>query len=144
MTPWNVARQTPLSLGFPRQDTGVGGRFLLQGIFPTRGLNLRLLHWQADSLPLTLMLLLLLLSRFSRVQLFVTPWTVAHQALLSMGFPRQKYWSRLPCPPPGDLPNKWIEPASPALAGRFFSTEPPGKPLLEYSNSQNGPIAEGC
>ena len=66
-----------------------------------------------------------MLSPFSRVQLFVTPWTVAHQAPLSMGFPRQEYWSGLPCPPPGDLPNLGTEPASllsPALAGGFFTT----------------------
>ena len=49
--------------------------------------------------------------------LFVTLWTVAHQALLSMGFPRQEYWSGLPFPYPGDLPNLEIEPMSPALAG---------------------------
>ena len=63
----------------------------------------------------------------SCVQLFATPWTVAHQAPLSMAFPRQEYWSGLPFPPPGDLPDPGIEPASPALAGRFFTTEPPGK-----------------
>ena len=45
-----------------------------------------------------------------------------------MAFPRQEYWSRLPLPPPGDLPRLGIEPASPALAGRFFTTEAPGKP----------------
>ena len=56
------------------------------------------------------------------------PWTVARQTPLSMGFPRQEYWSRLPCPPPGDLPNPGIELASPVLAGGFFTTEPPGKP----------------
>ena len=55
------------------------------------------------------------LSHFSHVQLFVTPWTVAHQAPLSMGFSRQEYWSGLPCPPPGDLPNPGIEPGSPTL-----------------------------
>ena len=68
----------------------------------------------------------------SRVQLFATLWTVAHQAPLSMGFSKQEYWSGLPWPPPGDLPNPGIEPASPvppALAGRFFTTEPPGDPL---------------
>ena len=53
----------------------------------------------------------------SHVQLFVTPWTVAHQAPLSMGFSRQEYWSGLPFPSPGDLPDPGIEPASPALAG---------------------------
>ena len=54
--------------------------------------------------------------------LFVTLWTGAHQAPLSTGFPRQEYWSRLPFPTPGDLPNARIEPASPALAGRFFTS----------------------
>ena len=56
---------------------------------------------------------------------FVTPWTVAHQAPLSMGFPRQEYWSGLPFPFPGDLLNSGIELASPALVGKFFTTEPP-------------------
>ena len=70
-----------------------------------------------------------MLSHLSRVQLFVTPWTVAHQAPLSKGFSRQEHWSGLPFPPPGDLPDPGAEPASltsPALAGGFFSTEPPG------------------
>ena len=64
------------------------------------------------------------LSHFSHIRLFVTPWTVGQPAPLSMGFSRQEYWSRLPCPPPGDLPNLGIEPMSlmsPALAGRFFT-----------------------
>ena len=63
-------------------------------------------------------------SRFSHVQLFATPGTVAHQASLSMGFSRQEYWSGLPCPPPGDLPNPGIEPVtltSPAMADSFFT-----------------------
>ena len=51
----------------------------------------------------------------SRVRLYVTPWTAAHQAPLSMGFSRQEDWSGLPCPPPGDLPDPGIEPRSPAL-----------------------------
>ena len=55
------------------------------------------------------------LSRFNRVWLFATPWTVAHQAPLSMGFSRQVYWSELPCPPPGDLPYPGIETRSPVL-----------------------------
>ena len=58
---------------------------------------------------------------------FVTPWTVTHQAV-SMGFPRQEYWSGLSFPSPGDLPNPGIKPKSPVLAGQFFTTEPPGKP----------------
>ena len=61
------------------------------------------------------------------------PWTVDRQAPLSMEFSKQEYWSGLPCPSPGDLPNPGIEPtflASPALAGRFFATMPPGKPIF--------------
>ena len=67
---------------------------------------------------------------FSRVQLFVTPQAVAHQFLLSMEFSRQEYWSGLPFPTQGDLPNPGIKPTSLALAGSFFTTEPPGKPLM--------------
>ena len=59
---------------------------------------------------------------------FANPWTVAHQAPLSMGFPRQTYWSGLPFPSPGDLPNPGIEPTSPELTGRLFTMEAPGKP----------------
>jgi len=59
---------------------------------------------------------------------FVTSWIVAFQAPLSMGLPRQEYWSGLPFPPSGDLPDPGMEPASPALASGFFTTEPPGKP----------------
>ena len=56
-----------------------------------------------------------------------TPWTVAPQAPLSMGFSRQEYWSGLPCPPPGDLPNPGIEPRSPTLQADSLLSEPPGK-----------------
>ena len=66
----------------------------------------------------------------SHVQLFVTPWTVAHQAPLSTGFFRQEYSSGLPFPPPGDLPNPGLETVSPSLAGRFFTTVPPGKSAI--------------
>ena len=68
------------------------------------------------------------LSRFSHVQLFATPWTVAHQAPLSMGFSRQEHWSGLPFPLPGDLPG--IKPASPTLQADSLPTEPPGRPAL--------------
>ena len=54
-----------------------------------------------------------MLSGFSRVQLFATLWTIAHQSLLTLGFSRQEYWSGLPYPPPGDLPHPGIEPRSP-------------------------------
>ena len=65
-----------------------------------------------------------MLSCFRCVQLFMTPWTLDHQAPLSMGFSRQEYWSGLPCPPPGDLPDPGIDLSlmSVALAGGFFTT----------------------
>ena len=70
----------------------------------------------------------------------LTPCTVAFQAPLSMGFPKQEYWSGLPSPSPGDLPNPGIEPMSPALAGRFFTSSttwegPTNK--IELQNSHN-------
>ena len=68
---------------------------------------------------------------------FVTPWTTAHQATLSVGLSRQEYWSRLPFPSPGDLPDPGIKPsspASPALASGFFTTELPGKPHLHWNH----------
>ena len=69
-------------------------------------------------------------------QLFVTPWTVAHQALLSMGFSRQEYWSGLPCPPPRDLTDpgiKHVSFMSPALAGWFPTTSAEIDVFLELS-----------
>ena len=63
----------------------------------------------------------------SRVWLFATPWTVAHQAPPPMGFSRQEYWSGLPFPSPGDLPNPGIKPGSPALQTDALPSEPPGK-----------------
>ena len=65
----------------------------------------------------------------NRVQLFVTPWTAAYQVPPSVGFSRQEYWSGLPFPSPGDLPNPGIEPRSPALQIDALPSEPPGKPL---------------
>ena len=64
----------------------------------------------------------------SRVRLFAIPWIVAYQALPSMGFSRQEYWSGLPFPSPGDLPNPGIEPGSPALEADALISQPPGKP----------------
>ena len=72
------------------------------------------------------------LSHFSHVWLFVTPWTIARQASMSMGFSRQEYWSGLPLSSPGHLPSSGIEPvslSSPALAGRFFTTSATGEAL---------------
>ena len=64
----------------------------------------------------------------SPVQLFATPWTVVHQAPLSTRFSREEYWSKLLFPAPEDFPNPGIQPASPALTGRLFTTVPLGKP----------------
>ena len=66
----------------------------------------------------------------SHVQLLQSPWTAAHQAPLSMGFPRQEYWNGLPFPPPGDLTNSGIKPVSPALQADSLPIEPPGKPFV--------------
>ena len=74
------------------------------------------------------------------LQLFATPRTVAHQALLSMGVSRQEYWTGLPCPSPGNLPNPGIEPASltsSASADRFFTTRAPGKHFCNNSTIYN-------
>ena len=79
----------------------------------------------------------------SRVRLFATSWTVAHQAPLSMGFSRQEYWSGLPFPSPGDLPNPGIEPGSPALQADALSSEPPGSPIILYSYNQMRPNTLG-
>ena len=65
----------------------------------------------------------------SHIQLFVTPWTIAYQAPLPMGFFRQEYWSGLLFPSPGDLPDPGIKPGSPALQADALPSEPPGKPI---------------
>ena len=65
----------------------------------------------------------------SRVRLFATPWTVAHQAPPSMGFSRQEYWSEVPFPSPGDLPDLGIELGSPEFQADALTSEPPGKPV---------------
>ena len=101
-TPWSAAHQAPLSMGFSRQE-----------------------YWSGSPVPS--------LVSCSVASYSASPWTVACQTPLSMGFPRQEYWSRLPFPPPNDLPNPGVNPVSPAssaLAGRFFTTEPPGKPQI--------------
>ena len=67
----------------------------------------------------------------SRVRLFAIPWTVVYQASLSMGFSRQEYWSGLPFPSPGDLPDPGIDPRSPALQADALPSEPPGNTPLK-------------
>ena len=85
-----------------------------------------------------------MLSRFSNVWLFVTPWAVACHAPLSTRFSRQEYWSGLPYPPPGDLPNPGIEPTScisPALADMFFTTSTTWEGFIDLSESE---VAQSC
>ena len=73
-----------------------------------------------------------MLSHFSNVQISATPWTMACQAPLSMGFSRQEYWSWLPCPPPEDLPNPGIEPMSPALQVDSLPLSHLGSPKIAH------------
>ena len=96
------------------------GQYLLSTHLPES--ILRILHTYNHNAQQVL----LVIQSLNPVQLSWTPWTVAHQASLSMGFPRQEYWSGLPSPPPEDLPNPGIKIVSPALAGEFFTTETPG------------------
>ena len=80
----------------------------------------------------------------SCVRHFATPWTVSHQAPLSLGFPRQEYWNGLPFPTPGDLPRPGIKPMSPAFVGGFFTSEPPGKPTLSRLHIYLLPLSSVC
>ena len=75
--------------------------------------------------------------------MFVTPWTVAHQDLLSMGFPRQEYWGGLPCPPPRDLPNPGIEPGFLASQADSLPLRHQGRPLFPRPGSKPE-ITESC
>ena len=123
------------------KNTGVGSLSLLQGIFLIQKSNQGLLHCRQILYQLSYQgspkigrylncRQTACICVVSHVHLFVTSWTIACQALLSMEFSRQEYWSALPFPPPGDLPKLGIEPtslASPALAGRFSTTAPPRK-----------------
>ena len=83
--------------------------------------------WVTNQTSVNLRKLKVKVKLLSRVRLFVTLWTVAYQASLSMGFSRQEYWSGLPFPSPGDLPDPGIEPRSPTLEADALTSEPPGK-----------------
>ena len=112
-------------MGFPRQDYWSGLPFPSPEDLPDPGIEPRSPALQEYSLSAEPQFSLVQL--LSGVRLFATPWTVARQAPLSMGFPRQEYWSGLPFPSPGDLPNPGIEPGSPALEANALTSEPPGK-----------------
>ena len=109
-TPSKVAHQALQSLGFSRQEHW----------------SARQEHWSAISFSNAWKWKVKVKS-LSRVWLWATPWTAAYQAPPSMGFSKQEYWSGLPCPPPGDLPNPGIEPRSPTLRADSLPAETPGK-----------------
>ena len=129
-TPWTVACQAPLSMKFSRQEYWSGYPFPSPGDLPNSRIELRSPTLQVDSLPSETLgkpmvfgikvvkkithipiMHVCVLSHFSRVWLFVPPWTVACQAPLFMWFSSQEYWGGLPFSPPGDLPDIGIEPA---------------------------------
>ena len=118
----SIARQAPLSMGFPRWEYCSGLAFPPPGDLPDPGWNLGLLHcrqilylWATREA-----LCYAVLSHFSRVGLFAAPWTVTHQAPLSMRFSRQEYQSGLSFLSLWDLPDPGIKPVSPALVGGFW------------------------
>ena len=151
VTPWTVVCQAPLSMGFRSKNTGVCCHFLFWGISLTQESNLHLLHLlqrQAVSLHQSQLgstnwIMYLYKTCTSKTFLFVcvcvnhsvvsssvTPCDpVALQAPPCMEFSRQEYWSGLPCPSPGDLPNPGIEPRSPDLQANSLPSKLPGKPL---------------
>ena len=112
MAPWTVARQAPLSIGFPRQEYWSGLPFPPPGDLSSPGIEPESPvspTWQVDSLPLYRLVspdtldVCVHVKLLSCVRLFATPWTVAHQAPPSMGFSRQEYWSGLPFSSPDTL-----------------------------------------
>ena len=115
----------------PDKNTGVGCHALLQGIFPTQGFNpglphckqilYHLSHQESPSTALKVKV-----KSLSCVRLFATPWTKVHQAPPSMGFSRQEYWSGLPFPSPGNIPDPGLEPRFPSLQADTLTSEPPG------------------
>ena len=136
---WTRAHQAPLSMEISRQEDWSRLPFPSPGDLPGSGikpvssaLTGRSLPRSHQGSPYPTVVCAQLLSH---VQVFETPWTIAYQTPLSLGSPRQEYWSRLPFLSPGDLPNTGIEPESPALAGRFFTTEPPEKSYLSVQFS---------
>ena len=115
----------------PGKNTGGGCHALIQGIFLIQGSNSGLLNWKWILYHLSHhgkpFLVCVCAQSLSHVRFFVIPWAVACQPPLSMGFPRQEYWSELSFPSPWDLSEPGMDPMSSALEGGFFNTEPPGK-----------------
>ena len=126
----------------PSKNTGAGCHALLQGIFPTQGLNPHLLHLSCigrwvlyHQHHLGNPYFYVCAQLLSHFQLFVTAWTVACWPPLSMGFSRQEYRNGLPCPPPRNLPNPGIKPRSPILWADSLPFETPEE-VQEYWSGQ--------
>ena len=119
---WVTLRQPKRLLCTADLDTTSSAGAVLSGSHPFNSGNPSLTHFE-------LLYCCCLVTKLCLMS-FATPCTIAHQAPLSMGFPRQEYWSGLPFPSSGDLPNPGIEPVSPALAGEFFTAEAPNDCML--------------
>ena len=140
--PWTVAHQAPLPWDSPGKNTGVGCHFLLQGIFPTQGWNPDSLSRAPPGKPLPLLWdipgplykcwHLLKRSDSKGPRIGRSNFRADRQVLEHSGLCDQRKLpaGRLPLSPPGDLPDPGVKPTSPALAGRFFTTVPHGKPLM--------------
>ena len=134
--PWN----------FLSKNTEVGCHSLLQMIFLTQVLNQGLLHCRLIFFFFFIWTVREAQQIYSEVAqscpTLCDPWTIAHQAPLSMGFSRQEYWSGLPLPSPGDLPDPGIEPRSPTLQADALTSALPGKPLNTRIQSLRKPPIE--
>ena len=125
--PWTAARRLLCPWDFPGNNTGVGCHFLLQRIFLIQGskrvncIGRWFLYLCHQGCPHGVNEKKVKVKSFNCVWLFATPWTVAHQAPSSMEFSRQGYWSGLPFPSPGDLPDRGIDPGSPTLQANAFT-----------------------
>ena len=130
-TPWTVAHLASLSMGFSRQEYWSGLPCPSPGDLLDPGIELASFMSPAVAGGFfTTSATIVKAKSLSRVRLFVTPWTVAYQASQSMEFSRQEYWSGLPFPSPGDLPNPGIEPGSPTLREVALTSEPPAALIL--------------
>ena len=146
-TPWTVAHQGPLSMGFPRQEYWSGLPFPPSGALPYPGIEPASPILAGRFFTTEPPVCARMLSYFSCIPLFATPWTVAQQAPLSMGFPRQEYWSGLPFLSLGDLPDPGIKPVSavsPALQPDSLSTEPSGKVISRWDDLRGLSLSFPC
>ena len=132
--PWTVACQAPFSMGFSKQEYWRGlpcpsPFFFFFGFCKMKAQSL-VCKYSVRLDCIVRSWSVVVIKSISHFQLLQPPWTVAHQAPLSMGFPRQEYWNGLKFPPPGDLTNSGIKSVSHALQADSLPIEPPGKPFV--------------